>query len=600
MPMTESWRIAWVWIAIGLAIGLVVATTAHAQPASLSGEVAQRLASIRERAPEAIAQDASRDELLVELDGLLAAMAVGAAQRDESTLVDVAATRRIIGLAGAAPAGQRAAWYAYLADDKGPGRDLAFLLRNGDEPAAVLRVLGELRERFGDDKLARYPALTAALCVVHDGSEPFARRVNENRATSAGPVALFDYYTSNERRMLFGVRDVPPELLVFVVDAAASIDELRWALERHAGDRAVGERFFDIEYDYEHARSGRPKAVTQRGFTIQNIDQYGGVCADQCHYAVTVGKAIGVPTAYVTGRGGEVGHAWVGYLEAKGRTAAWNFNVGRYQEYQGVRGDLLDPQAMRMIGDDELGLLARLTTVGERQRFAAAAWLDAAGLLEAGAQPAPIDMPRRAQERSGRAGVLELAEMALRQNPADRRGWALVRDAIDDPQMDMKDRVRWSQVIIRLCEEANAEHFMVSMLEPMVASMEDPKDRIATWERVLDHVKTKKDLRARIRLLQAGDAQQRGDRHGAYLALKDVIDTSLNDTRESRWAVAGAVKMLEEVGKHREAADLLTDVLRRVERPTEAAAFSASSNYNFVRALAEAYSARHGVAVAGL
>ncbi|MFI4882243.1 MAG: hypothetical protein ACIAQU_06625, partial [Phycisphaerales bacterium JB064] len=313
-----------------------LATLATAQPASLSGEVSQRLASIKERAPEAIAQDASRDELAAELDGLLAAMAVGGSQRDESTLVDVAATRRIVALAGAAPAGERAGWYAYLAEEKGPGRALAFLVRDGDEPAGTLRVLGDLRQRFGDDKIARYPALTAALCVVHDGKQPFARRVNENRATSAGPEALFDYYTSNERRMLFGVRDVPPELLVFVVDAAGSIDELRWALERHAGDRAVGQRFFDISYDHEHARSGRPKQVTERGFTIQNIDKYGGVCADQCHYAVTVGKAIGVPTAYVTGRGGEVGHAWVGYLEAKGRNASWNFNVGRYQEYQGV------------------------------------------------------------------------------------------------------------------------------------------------------------------------------------------------------------------------------------------------------------------------
>ncbi|CAN0455807.1 unnamed protein product, partial [Ectocarpus fasciculatus] len=100
------------------------------------------------------------------------------------------------------------------------------------------------------------------------------------------------------------------------------------------------------------------------------------------------------------------------------------------------------------------------------------------------------------------------------------------------------------KIIIRLCEDAGAEHFMVSVLEPMVASMDDPDDRISTWERVLDHVRTKKDLRARIRMLQAGDAIERGDKHGAYLAMQDVIDTSLNDTRMSRYAVAGAVGML--------------------------------------------------------
>lgn len=587
------WRIVWVWALLGLAAG------AYAQT-PLSEQASQRLNEIRAGVPNAMADEELQEKLMGDLDALLAAMAVGGTRRDERVLVEVAATRRIAGLAGAAPAGERGEWWAYLTNGDGPGRTLAFALADGDEPGGVLRVLGELRRRFGDEKVARYPALVTALCVVHDGEEPFSRRVNENRATSPGPAALFEYYTSNERQMLFGVRSVPPELLMFVVDAAASIDELAWALDKHRGDRAVGQRFFDISYDHEHARSGRPKQVTEKGFSVQNIARYGGVCADQCHYAVTVGKAIGVPTAYVTGRGGEVGHAWVGYLEAKGRGASWNFDVGRYEEYQGVRGDLLDPQTKKTIGDDELGLLAKLTTVSERQRFAAAAWIDAAQALKAGVQPADVDQPRRGRERSGREGVLDLAELALRQNPADRRGWALVRQAVTDPAMTRGERVRWSQVIIRLCEDAGAEHFMVGMLEPMIASMDNPLDRIAAWERVLEHVKTKKDLRARIRMTQAADAIDRGDKHGAYLAYQDVIDTSLNDTRLSRYAVAGAVKMLEDAGKHREAAELLGGVLRRVERPGAAAAFSGSSNYNAIRAMAEGYSARHGVPVAGL
>jgi len=588
------------WILLAVAVG-VLPLNAMAQPAStLQGAVQQRLADISERAPSEIVRDESRDALLGELDTLLATLARAGSQRDGRLLVEVAATRRTVELSGQAMLSERVGWFEYLSADKGPGRDLVFLMSSGDSARGVLRTLDSLRAKFGDDRVARYPTLIAALCVVHDGESAFARRVNENIATSAGPVALFEYYTANERQMLFGLRNVPPELLVFVVDAAASIDELEWALDKHRGDRAVGERFFDIKYDYDHANTGRPKAVSQQGFTLPNIDKLGGVCADQCHFAVTVGKAIGVPTAYVTGRGGEVGHAWVGYLEAQGRRADWNFNVGRYQEYQGVRGVLLDPQRGTMIGDDELGLLARLTTVNETQRFTAAAWLDAAEALKAGVEPLDLVEKRRGPEREDRSGVLELAEMALRENPADRRGWVLVREAVGDRDMAMADRVRWSNIIIRLCDDAGAEHFMVSMLEPMVASMRDPTDRITTWERVLDHVKTKKDLRARIRMLQAGDAIERGDKHGAYLALEDVIDNSLNDTRESRFAVAGALKMLEDAGKHREAAELLGTVLRRVDRPTHAAAFSASSNYHAIRAMAEAYAAKHGVSVAGL
>ncbi len=599
--MLDIGRRRLVWVLLNITVLVFPASAFTQGTPTLQSEVPQRLASIRERVPGAIANDETRDGLLGELDALLASVGRVGTKRDEGLLIDVAATRRTLALAGAGARGERAAWYEFLSAEKGPGRALAFLMSPMDKPEGVLLTLTALRAKFGDDPVARYPALVAALCVVHDVGPAFARRVNENIATSAGPVALFGYYTANERQMQFGMRDVPPELLVFVVDAAASIDELQWALSKHRGDRAVGERFFDIKYDYDHANTGRPKAVSQQGFTLPNIAKLGGVCADQCHYAVTVGKAIGVPTAYVTGRGGEVGHAWVGYLEAKGRSADWNFDTGRYREYQGVRGNLLDPQTMATIGDDELGLLARLTTVKQAQRYAATAWLDAGEALESGVTPIDTGEPRRGTpQRVGRSGVLDLAELALREDPADRRGWAMVRDAVNDPGMAMADRVRWSKIIIRLCEDAGAEHFMVSVLEPMVASMADPKDRIATWERVLDHVRTKKDLRARIRMLQAGDAFGRGDKHGAYLALQDVIDNSLNDTRESRFAVAGAVGMLEQAGKHREAAQLLGDVLKRVDRPTEAAAFSASSNYNAIRAMAQAYSAKHGVAIAGL
>lgn len=590
-------------VAILLALCWVasVACPAVAQPNALQAKLSQGLSDVRERAPAEITQDAPRDELLAELDTMLATTAVHGTVRDASLLSDIARLRRTIALAGAAPADERAGWLAYLSADDGPGAALVHVVVPADRGAGVLGTLGDLRETFGEEAVTRYPALVAALCVVHDGDDAFERRVNENTAKSSGPVALFRYFTANERHMLFGLRNVPPELLVYVVDAAATIDELEWALAEHRGDRAVGERFFDIDYDHDHARTGSAKKVTERGFTIQNIRKYGGVCADQCHYAVTVGKAIGVPTAYVVGRGGEVGHAWVGYLESQGRRARWNFDVGRYDEYQGVLGVVMDPQTRGSIGDDELGLLARLASVSERQRHAATAWLDAAEALQAGVEPLEIEQKRRgATERRGRSGVLELAELALRQNPADRRGWAIVAKAVNDPAMPMADRVQWSNVIIRLCKDAGAEHFMVGMLEPMVASMEDPKDRIATWERVLDHVKSKKDLRARIRLRQAADAIERGDKHGAYLAYQDVIDTALNATSMSRYAVAGAVGMLERDGKHREAATLLGDVLKRVDRPTHAAAFSAGSNYNAIRMMAQVYSARHGVAVAGL
>ena len=240
---------------------------------------------------------------------------------------------------------------------------------------------------------------------------------------------------------------------------------------------------------------------------------------------------------------------------AQGRNAAWNFNVGRYPEYQGVIGSVLDPQSGRNIGDDELGLTGRLANVSRDQRFEAAAWRDAAELLQNRVPAVDIGQSKsRTEPRVGLAGVLELAERALRMNPADRRGWAIVRTAVSDPLMPMADRTRWAQIIMRLCEEAGAEHFMVSMFEPMIESVEDPRARIETWDRVLSQVRTKKDLRARIRITQAKEYKRLDETNRAFTAYQDVIDSSLNDTRESRHAVAGAVGVLEAAGKHSEAA----------------------------------------------
>ena len=587
------------YIRLMIGIGFwVLCAGAFAQSPGLA-LVAERLAEVRERAATAIVGDEGRDELLEALDGLLATLALHGSARDVDVLVDVASFRRAVALAGSAGAGERAAWLEVLADPAGPGRSLVFLTDGGDRASGVLGTFSALREAYGLEALAKFATLTAALCVVHDGPVPYTVSVNENLARSAGAVALFGYYTRHERSMLFGLRDVPAELLVFVVDATASVSELEWALGEHRGDRAVGQRFFDIEYDHEHARTGRPKAVTEQGFTIQNIARFGGVCADQCHFATTVGKAIGVPTAYVTARGGQAGHAWVGYLHAQGRRARWNFDSGRYEEFQGLRGDIRDPRTGATISDDELGLLARLTSVDRGARFACAAWLDAAMALRDGATPLEVE-GAKGSPRVGVGGVLELLEMALRLNPADRRGWAMVRSAMDDGSVPNRERVRWSEVVIRLCEDSGAEHFMVGVLEPMIASLDDGKARISAWERVLEHVRTKKDLRARIRMMQAAEALARGDQRGAYLAYQDVIDNTLNGTRESRYAVAGAVGMLERAGKHKEAAELLSGVLSRVEKPSYAAVFTVDSNHDFVLALARAYASKHRVAIAGL
>src|SRR5262249_20341397 len=140
----------------------------------------------------------------------------------------------------------------------------------------------------------------------------------------------------------------------------------------------VGGRFFDIRYDFNHLRRGTPKQVTLEGFTLQNIAKFGGVCADQAYFAMSVGKAIGVPTALAVGEGGRSAHAWVGFLQAQNGRGSWNFDIGRYEAYQGVRGDVVDAQTRREIPDSYVSLLAESIGTRPVDREASVALTDAA------------------------------------------------------------------------------------------------------------------------------------------------------------------------------------------------------------------------------
>ena len=243
---------------------------------------------------------------------------------------------------------QRKDTLAYFRTNDKVARAMVMAVDTQDNTPKAYELLGRLRQRYGD-KLNKYPGLTAAVCVVHD--RKLQRSMNENKVTAPDPVEVFDYFMRNEARLVFPVSRMPTELLVYVVDVTATPEELQWALQKHAGNGNVGALFFGIKYDYAHLSKGSEKKVTAEGYTLPNIAQYGGVCIDQAYYATQVGKALGIPTTIATAQSGTVGHAWVGYLQAEGTNGWWNFNSGRYPEYQFIRGLCEDPQTNRRTPD---------------------------------------------------------------------------------------------------------------------------------------------------------------------------------------------------------------------------------------------------------
>jgi hypothetical protein len=290
---------------------------------------------------------------------------------------------------------------------------LVFLIRPGEDAAGPYGMLERFREKRAE-QVEKYATLAAAICVVHP--RPFERRINENTAKAIDPIDLFDYYAKNE------------------------------AL------------FFDVKYDYDHYHKATPKQVTLQGFTLPNILQYGGVCADQAYFAMEVGKAIGVPTAYASGASADVSHAWVGFLQSTGKQGWWNFDTGRYEAYRGVRGNVLDPQTRKSTPDSYVSLLAELIGTRAVDRQNAVAFTDAAARmieLEKGEAPA-LTMPQDLQAGSARkearkidtATELALLELGLRQSAGYAPAWFGVRDLAVANKLSLADKQRWADVLL--------------------------------------------------------------------------------------------------------------------------------------------------------
>lgn len=474
--------------------------------------------------------------------------------------------------------------YLRAAENDTLARTLAFLVdEEKDHLPGVYATLDKLREaQKRKDQLNEFATLTAAICVVHDVK--LGRHINENYVEAESPEKIWEFYAGNERRMYFGLKNVPGELLVFVVDNPATLAEMNWAISNYAGDRAIGRQFFNIAYDYEHFLAGKPKKVTEKGFNLPNIKKYGGVCADQAYFAVTVGKSIGVPAVYTYGAGGQVSHAWVGYLEKKGRTGAWNFDEGRYEEYKHVRGNTEDPQRRSIVSDSEVAVLAEMIGASTADVRRAAAMLDAAERLDALARspkypPAPPSGLDALEAREATIGAqLALIEGSLRLCPGYVKSWHRVAGLATARRLTLADKQRWAEVLDRLCHGRYPD-FTVDILTPMIDTIEDVEDRNTFWERLAKTCGRRKDLIAQCKIEQGEMWERAGEKAKAYDCYKLVIDTYINDGPFALTALGRAEGMLVEEKRGDVLLQLYAHAFARTTKPDFAAVFATQSNW---------------------
>lgn len=498
---------------------------------------------------------------------------------DVALFLETALARRIAHHASKAP-GDGRELVAFLRRNPDLGATLVMLVNVRDDLEGVYGVLARLRRRFGD-AVTEHPSLTAAICVVRD--KPLNTRVNENVSIPAEPEEVFEYYRANETRAAFGVRTMPAELLLSVVDMTVPITEARWALETYGKRPDPGKRYGEIKYDFDHLEKKTPKKVTEAGFTLANIAKYGGICADQAHFAANVGRAAGVPCAYVYGRNAEVSHAWVGFLQMDGARARWNFDSGRYDGYKGVRGVVRDPQTGYGVPESVLAIRAESIAAPKSARQEAAAYVDAAArvgswLDEGDLHPPPPEGWEPPREW-GTGKQLALIEAGLKRAPWYSPGWEELRRMADAGQLSLAEKKRWAKVLETLCG-AKYPDFTLDILSPMVENVEDAEEQDAMWETLARAMKARPDLVAEVRFAQGRLWEKHKDLSKAWGCYHDVGTRLANEGPFAVDALRRCEALLYHAGKFGEAVALYENAWKLMKRPGKMAPeFAAQSNW---------------------
>jgi len=516
-----------------------------------------------------------------------------AGQRQLDAMVRAESVRRLLELISKTQFGDPRAAVAAFAHSPEFTTELGLLWKQKDNHGAVVRVAMELMEKRGE-QVNQYPALAAAICVVHDLGidQYYTMRVNENNAVGAGPIEIFDFFIANASTMYIAPDRLPAIELVYVVDVTESVEQLQWAHNTFRANPGIDLRFFEIVYDTEHFRQGKIKRVTEAGnYSLTQIKKFGGVCADQAYYAMSVAKACGIPSGYVVAVGADVSHAWVGYLETRGRHAEWNFNAGRYPEYQKLRGNIRDPQTGQYISDGHLGIMGDAASSTPSQVHASMA---AGSIVKRMSRddwnpPGQMELDTKGNARAVRTDSVEdrlsLLRMTLSKSAGVPTAWDAVIQIAESGNMSEEDLDLWSRAVLKLAGRDHQD-FSFDFLGNLIATIDDPQRQHEMWEWAFGQFRARPDLASAVRYQQGILWEMNRKPEMAWIAYKDILDKFLNDGPMCENALKAMGEMLKENDKRDALLQLLQETARRVNRPEDMATnFAKQSNFYKVNRL---------------
>lgn len=543
-----------------------------------------------------------RAEVLLDL-----CIAYAQPQRDGPAIVQVASMYRLVKLLAepkSVPAPARAA----LLGNLGLMRTLTLAMQPEDQPEQVLAMLARLqaeRPALVADN-AKLSGAIAAICLVYDGpqghptlgttSVPIVDR-SDSPSNSAGgrrnaepimspvapkidPIAVLDHLASVRAKAVFALDQLPVELLVHVVNAKVTPEEQAWAAKTYPGNRSPGMLYDTINYDTPAFKYNAPKKIFKEpgGYTLANIKKVGGVCAEQALFASEVGKAIGVPSAFVYTRGATVAHAYVGYLKRQGQSMVWDFSEGRDGDYEDLRGTVRCPQTGTTLDTGTLGLTAIWASDSAADRDLTSAMTILAlraGELDGGGieyPPAPPESMRASVPRSGHRAVTVKAQMdllraGLGKSWAYAPAWRIAMNAASAGVLDANERGVWMKAAMNQCART-APDFAFAVAAAMLApSLASEQSAPGGWDALAQQFNRRPDLVAAARFRQA-DAWEKADQPAkAWSGYKDVIARFPNDGTVIVEALGKAEQLLETHNKQDAVLNLYKDAFGRISKP---------------------------------
>lgn len=583
MPSRITRLPAGVFAALLFFMAPIALTPAHAQTAasdlltvdppatSLKDHVHQVVAQILDPDVGPEADWEARQKAALELK--LAVAMSSDARRERQAWIEAESCEMTTRLIVTAEGSMRARLLEVVHKEPAAMREVALALYADENLSGAISVLIDLYETYGS-AISTFAPLTAALCVVHDSQLAF--KFDEDTVQPPSAESLFGFYVARENKLLINIRSGSPEMIAYVVDVPATIEDMQWAFSTYAGQRNLrtimdAVRWTDQNNDAWTHTSSRPE------FTLQNILAHGAGTRMRAYFGATIGKSIGVPSVWISGQHGEgLYYYWSGFLTQDRNHFKWiarNKDCENYKDI--ISSNTYHPRWAQEADLAFIGAEASLYSLSTEDRWLSRALIGGAYVLrnlDADPTPITIAQPRKKGAvrklpfiaKRGAGSANKLLQTAARICPTNSALWAAVGQLGDG--LDSRELVKWIGVAHKsTLREWPAYTLTATRLS--LTGVTDDKIAYKVWSKVAALFKNRPDLAAQAYVQLADRAAQANDNDVAFQSYRDAVNTSKDAGAYVLTAIGRAKSFLADQGRPGMLLELTTPAWSRLKQP---------------------------------